>query len=88
MYRYFIGPMLQQALKQIEAMVGETLQPLETIVIHPFLTVWDPSVTLSNPREWNSSRLLLMILWKIFKNISYLWLPGNILELVVTMLGL
>ena len=71
MYQSLIGPMLQQALKQIEAMGGETVQPLATIVIAPFLTEWDPSVPFSTPRDWNSSRLSLMILWKIFKNISY-----------------
>ena len=59
--------MLQQALKQIEEMGGETVQTLATIVIAPFLTELDPSVPFSNPRDWNYSRLLLMILWKIFK---------------------
>ena len=71
MYKFLIGPMLQQALKQIEAMGGEKLQPLATIVIVPFLTEWDSSVYFSTPSGWNYSRLLLMILWKIFKNISY-----------------
>ena len=45
MYRYLIGPMLQQDLKQIEAMVGETVQSLETIVIDHFLAEWAPIVT-------------------------------------------
>ena len=53
MYQYLIFPMLQQALKQIEAMVGETVQPLATIVIATFLTEWDPSVPFSTPRYWN-----------------------------------
>ena len=67
MYQYLIGPILQQSLKQIEAMGGETVQPLATIVIAPFLTDWDPSVPFSSPRGWNSSILLLMILWKYSK---------------------
>ena len=33
MYQYLIGPMLHQPLKKIEAMGGETVQPLATIVI-------------------------------------------------------
>ena len=85
MYRYLIGPVLQQALLKIEAMGGEMVQPLATIVIAPFLTEWESSVTFSNTRDWNSSGFLLMILWKIFKNLSYLWLPGNILKLVANM---
>ena len=67
MHQSLIGTMLQQALKKIEAMGGETVQPLATIVIAPFLKEWYPSVHLSTPRDWNYSRLLLMILWKIFK---------------------
>ena len=68
-------------------MGGEKVQPLETIAIDPFLTDWDPIVPLSTPREWNYSRFSLMVLWKIFKNISYSWLPGNSLEYVVNMSG-
>ena len=44
MYQYLIGTILQQSIKKIEAMGGETIQPLETIVIALFLTGWDPSV--------------------------------------------
>ena len=72
--------MLKQAFKQIEAMGVETVQPLETIVIAPFLTEWDPSVTFSTPRDWNSSRFSLMILWKcskIFHTDSYLEIAWN-----------
>ena len=47
MYQYFICPMLQQALKKIEPMGVEAVQPLATIVIAPFLTEWDPSVPFS-----------------------------------------
>ena len=71
MYQSLIGTMLQQALKQIEDIGGEKVQPLATIVIDTFLTEWSPSVPFSTPRDWNSSRLSLMTLWKIFKNISY-----------------
>ena len=71
MYQSLIGPMLQQALKQIEAMGGETVQPLATIDIAPFLSEWDPIIHLSTTRDYNSSILMLMILCKIFKNISY-----------------
>ena len=62
MYQYLIGPMLQQAIKQIEAMGGETVQTLAIIAIDPFLTEWDPSIHLSTQRDFNSSRLMLMIL--------------------------
>ena len=48
-------------------MGGDTVKPLATIVIAPFLTEWAPSVTFSTPKDWNSSRLLLIILQKIFK---------------------
>ena len=71
MYQSLIGPMLQQDLKQIEAMGGDTVQPLKTIVISPLLTQGDSSVTFSTPRDLNYSGLLSMIMWKIFKNISY-----------------
>ena len=71
MYQSLIGTMLQQALKQIEDIGGETVQPLATIVIDTFLEEWDPRVPFSTPKDWNSSRLLLMILWEIFKNILH-----------------
>ena len=87
MYRSCIGPMLQNVLKQIDTMGGETVQPIATIVISPLLKEWDPSVPFSNPRDWNYSRLLLMIMWKTFRKKSYWWLPGNRLELVAKMLG-
>ena len=80
MYQSLTGPMLQQTLKQIEAMGVETVQQLATIVIAPFLTEWNPIVPFSNPRDCNSSRFSFMTLWKIFKNISYLWLPVNRLD--------
>ena len=60
-----------KALKQIEYMCVDTVQPLATIVVAPFPKDWDPSVPFSTPRYWNSSRLLLIIMWEIFKNISY-----------------
>ena len=63
MYRSLIGPMLQQALKEIEAMSVETVKPLATILIAPFLTGWAPSFPFSTPREWDYSILLLIILW-------------------------
>ena len=44
MYQSLIGPMLQQALKQIESMGRETIQPQATILIASFLTEWDPRV--------------------------------------------
>ena len=71
MYQSLIVTMLKQSLKIIESMGGDMVQPLATIVIANFLTEWDPSVTLSTPRDWNYSILLLMILWKIFKNLPY-----------------
>ena len=46
-------------------------------MIVPFLNEGDPSVPLSTPRYWNHSRFSLMILWKIFKNISYWWSIGK-----------
>ena len=46
MYRSLIGSILQEALKQIEDMGVETVQPLATILIAPFLTEWDPRVLI------------------------------------------
>ena len=66
--------MIQQALKQIETMGGEMVQPLATIVIALLPTEWSPSVHLSTPRDWNYSRLSLMICGKnskIFHTDSY-----------------
>ena len=47
MYISLIGPMIQQALKKIEAMGVDTVQTLAAIVIAPFLTEWYPSVPFS-----------------------------------------
>ena len=51
-------------------MDGETVQPIATILISPFLKEWYPRVTFSNPSDWNYSRLALMILWK-YSNIFH-----------------
>ena len=51
MYRYLIVPMLQQDLKQIQAVGVDMVKPLATIMIAPFLTEWDPIVPFSTTRD-------------------------------------
>ena len=76
-YQYFIGLVLQPALRQIEAMGEETVQTVATMIISPFLIEWTPSIPFSTQSAWKWSKLSLMTLWNIFRNLSYWQLPGN-----------
>ena len=56
--------MLHAARKQIDAIGGETVQPVDTMVIAPFLVEWAPREPMLTPCDSNSGRFSLMTLPK------------------------